>query len=157
MSTSNITSNGSEFAYSLLNGLSTIHSLEANPALVCISLAFNFFSTCLVIYMSFFKISGWSIIKFKSDEYYRQRIIVVLGSVVQRFSLAAMQVSQYVQPTNRSYVFLTFLNTFNLLYHLSSQLVLSLFILMTMGKEGNSFWYHITALYQLLTPFFTSL
>ncbi len=139
MSTSNITSNDSEFAYSLLNGLSTIHSLEKNPALVYVSLAFNFFSTCLVVYMCFFKISGWSMLKFKSDEYYRLRIIVVLGSVVQRFSLAAMQVSQYAQPTNRSYVFLTFLNTFNLLYHLSSQLVLSLFILMTMGKEGNSF------------------
>jgi hypothetical protein len=79
--------------------------------------------------------------KFKSDDYYRLRIIVILGSVVQRFSHMAMQVSQYAQPNNHSYVFLTILNTLNLLYNISSQLVLSLFILMTMGKEGKSLFY----------------
>ena len=140
MSASNISSNNKTFSnaeldYSLLSGLSTVYTLETNPALAYISLAFNFLSTCLIIYMCFFKISGWSMSKFKSDEYYRLRIIIILGSVVQRFSHMAMQVAQYAQPNNHSYVFLTILNIHNLFYNLSSTLIFPLFILMTMGNE----------------------
>lgn len=129
----NTSSNDSNSNYSLLAGLSTVYTLETNPAFAYISLAFNFSSTCLVIYMAFFKINVWSMVKFKSDEYYRLRVLVILGSVLQRFSHLAMQVGQYALPTNHTINFLTLLNILNLLYNLASTLILSLFILMTMS------------------------